>query len=322
MAIGPPGDLTNVLKAEKDLSDVRAKASKESADNKSKPSKEKDITETKPKAAKEKYESKPKAPKDDKPKQPRTIAIAPRPRANSGSDATPPRQPQSNTTNFQPVQFKDTSAGPMIVSPIPEFNRELPAIPPMHEEGASGPSVLESGESFRPSVLEPVTPGGQHSTTTPSTSVYRFGLPPPPSAPDLSEPGWTSNGSAINSERHYVDDKGKTPSHVRRTPNPASELPLISPMMPDLSQPGWTSDGSGLNGGRHYGHQDRGRIGRASPKSVSKLPLYTSEPLGSPSPASGSQPIDVDVIEPGSAKAPRKSKLAQEIRPEEANAEQ
>jgi len=282
--VGPPGDLTNVLKAEKDLQDVRAKANKESADSKPKPTKGevKEGAETKPKPIKEKDDSK-KATKDDRPKQPRTIAIAPRPRANSGSDATPPVQSQSNTAQFNPVHLKETSSGPVIISPLPEFNRELPTIPDSH---------LGDG-SLRPSVLEAATPGPLEPSP-----------PPPPPAPGSS---------------------------VFANPPSRTIAPVESPVpMPDLSQPGWTSDGSGLSrrtdGERyHVGlHEEKKspRQARSSPKSSAKLPLYTNEPLASPSPASGSQSTDadMDMTEPGSAKAPRKSKLAQEIRPEEANA--
>jgi hypothetical protein len=279
---GPPGDLTNVLKAEKDLQDVRAKANKESADSRPKPNKEvKDATETKPKPVKDKDDTK-KVAKDDKPKQPRTIAIAPRPRANSGSDATPPIQPQSNTAHFNPVQLKETSSGPIVLSPLPEFNRELPVIP----------DFIPDNRGLMPSVLEPVTPGAPP--------------PPPPPAPGSS---------------------------VFANPPSRSIVPVNSPIpMPDLSQPGWTSDRTGLSrrldGERHHTalHEEKRtpRQARSSPKSSSRLPLYTNEPLASPTPASGSQSpdVDMDMIEPGSAKAPRKSKLAQEIRPEEANAAQ
>jgi hypothetical protein len=266
-----------VLKAEKDLQDVRAKANKESADLK--PKANKDGVEVKPKPIKEKDDAK-KAPKDDKPKQSRTIAIAPRPRANSGSDATPPMQSQSNLAHFNPVHLKETSSGPVILSPLPEFNRELPTIPD---------SLMGDG-SLRPSVLEPVTPGPPPLPPAPGSSVFAN----PPS-------------------RSLVPDNSPAP-------------------MPDLSQPGWTSDGTGLSrridGERHYPafyeEKRSPRHARSSPKSSSRLPLYTNEPLASPTPASGSEPadVDIDMIEPGSAKAPRKSKLAQEIRPEDANAEQ
>jgi hypothetical protein len=273
---GPPGDLTNVLKAEKDVQDIRAKANKETADTKAKATKEKgekDVAEIKPKAPKDKDESKSKAPKDDnKPKQPRTIAIAPRPRANSASDAAPPEQvnlAQTNPAHFNPVHLKETSSGPVVLSPLPEFHRELPAIPNYQSEGPALPSVLQ-----------PATPGVPYQAIVPGQSYFAEGPQPVPMIPmpDLSEPGWTSLPTGLRRSEGKLSpamhEKGKTPSHAR-----------------------------------------------SSPKSSSK-PLFTNEPLGSPSPASGSQMADIDMIEPGSAiKAPRKSKLAQEIRPEDARPE-
>lgn len=238
------------MKAEKDLQDLRAKANKELAD--SKPKANKDGVEIKPKAFKEKDDSKPKPTRDDKPKQPRTIAIAPRPRANSGSDATPPTQSNStmnDPAHFSLVHLKETSSGPIALSPLPEFNRELPAIPPMQGE-----------DSFRPSVLEPVTPSAG----------------PPSLMP----------GSDASTLSHH--DK-PPPLHARASPKSIPKSP---------------------------------KSVQKSPKSASKLPLFTTEPLAGPLSASGSQSADVDMGEPGSVKAPRKSKLAQEIRLEDANAEQ
>jgi hypothetical protein len=109
---GPSGDLTHVLKAEKDVQDIKAKANKENADSRLKLGKDKDgaeikpkapkDTEGKPRAPKDKDESKPKAPKEEKAKA-RTIAIAPRPSSISS-----------------PRQYKEAS-GELATPPIPDY---------------------------------------------------------------------------------------------------------------------------------------------------------------------------------------------------------
>jgi len=279
MSIGPPGDLTNVLKAEKDVQDIKAKANKELADSKPKASKEKekDGTEAKPKVTKEKDETKVRAPKDDKPKQPRTIAIAPRPRADSGSDATPPVQvnPSPSTpAQFDPVPTTETSAGPTALSPVLPAERELPTIP--------APAAQE--RRVWPSVLEPAPQGGPAPVVTSEGTLFHFGDPPSAQA---AEP------------EHFIP-------------------------MPDVTQPGWTSDGTGLSrkneGAKHVpAMHEKGKPPpqpRSSPRDKS-APLYTNK---LPHNAFPDGTVEVDNPEIAS-KLPRRSKLAQEIRQEDSQAE-
>lgn len=131
---GPSGDLSHVLKAEKDVQDIKAKANKENADSKLKSVKDKDGPEIKPKAPKD-TEAKPRAPKDKdeskakpQPKQPRTIAIAPRPSSVSS-----------------PRQHKEAS-GELGTTPVPEF----PMMDRRHDQqyATDGPSEASARQDI------------------------------------------------------------------------------------------------------------------------------------------------------------------------------
>jgi hypothetical protein len=195
-----------VLKAEKDVQDIKAKANKELADSKMKVSKEKEKEqdggeskpkapkegENKPKPPKEKDQSKPKAPKDEgKPKQPRTIAIAPRP------------GPPKNALSSPKESFTNTL--------LPQGSRELAFDqngPPT--DSSSGRIVVE-GQTVVPSVLEPVAPEDL--------------------APDLSEPGWHSNAAALRRDRsESKPHHPQRPSTKAKTPSKPSPKDPLRPL--------------------------------------------------------------------------------------------